>query len=198
MNEIELSVIRRSKVSRIEPTSEIQTKPKMRNRTLTGLSTLAFMGLSLVGGIIFGNLAVVALGLGVTYVTYCLLQTKNNQNFITQLNQALEEFYDIDSFLYEEEDFDAIKEINFLQISEKSCKELSRKISQTVFLPKKIVVEMKHSDGNIDHVVATYFNKNLQSINLIESYKSDLSLWKENFSSIVKNNNLDLKTTRFK
>lgn len=192
--EIEMSVAKKSQISRIKPMSKIQIEPNTKSRSVLVVSTVVCTGVGVVAGLVSGNFAFIALGLAITYVVNCLVPNKADLNVFRQLNDALEEFYGIDKIKYlhdDDGDHYGLEEVNYLQISEKSSKEVIRQISQSTFLPKKIVIEMKHKNGNIDHVVATFFNKNLKSIKIIESYKSDDFLWKENLKSIANSNNLD-------
>lgn len=192
--EIEMSVAKKSQISRIKPMHEIQIEPNTKSRSILVTSTVVCTGVGVVAGLVSGNFVFIALGLAVTYVVNCLVPNKADLNVFRQLNDALEEFYDIDEIEYlydDDDDYYGLEKVNYLQISEKSSKEVIRQISQSTFLPKKIVIEMKHKNGNIDHVVATFFNKNLKSIKIIESYKSDDFLWKENLKSIANSNNLD-------
>lgn len=192
--EIEMSVAKKSQISRIKPMHEIQIEPNTKSRSILVTSTVVCTGAGVVAGLVSGNFVFIALSLAVTYVVNCLVPNKADLNVFRQLNDALEEFYGIDEIEYlhdDDDDYYGLEKVNYLQISEKSSKEVIRQISQSTFLPKKIVIEMKHKNGNIDHVVATFFNKNLKSIKIIESYKSDDFLWKENLKSIVNSNNLD-------
>lgn len=198
--EIEISLTKNSQIDPLSPRKELNLMPDKKPKGKFGVLTLAGSVLGLAGSIVFGNfiISAVAVGVGISYAVYCLSRSKSQvrRRGVDQLNDVLEVFYGFDPY-GDEDGYYGFDRTKLLELTDENDKKLDRKISQSTFVQQKAILEMKKANGNIDHVVATYFNRELQNVDVVESYKSDSYLWQKNFESIAKKSGLELTKSWF-
>lgn len=198
--EIEISLTKNSQIDPLRPRKELNLMTGKKPKGKFGALTLAGSALGLVGSIVFGNfiISAIAVGAGISYAVYCLSRSKSQvrRRGVDQLNDVLEVFYGFDPY-GDEDGYYGFDRTKLLELTDENDKKLDRKISQSTFVQQKAILEMKKANGNIDHVVATYFNRELQNVDVVESYKSDSYLWQKNFESIAKKSGLELTKSWF-